>query len=164
LKRSILFALSIATFANAGMSRPKELSLEQVVEQASLVVVAVRDTPSVAPKLADLGAGRQKYPYNAIRFRILETLRGSATPTAPDKIDVVASDLGTLLFLERNSLSKSFFSEYFSAGKNLLESRDTLILFLEGANDRGEHPLVANDACLPHSRKKTIQGMLSGKP
>lgn len=160
----LLCALLITSLAQAGMSRPKELSLDQVVEQSSLIVVAVPDTPSFAPRFADLGANREKYPYNVLRFRVLETLKGSPEPTGLKKIDVVDSDLGTLIHMTKFGLSKSFFSKYFAGGKGLLESREPLILFLRRENERGENPFVATDACLPSARKHSIQELISRHP
>lgn len=160
----ILCALLITSLAQAGMSRPKELTLDQVVEQSSLIVLVVQDTPSFAPRAVDFGANGKKYPYNVLRFRVLETLKGSPEPADSKKIDVVDSDLGTLLNLTKSGMSKTFFSPYFAAGKGLLESRDTLILFLRRQNDRGENPFVALDACLPSTQKKSIQELISLHP
>lgn len=164
MKLSVVLALLFASLSCAGESIPKEVTLEQLVRQASLVVVAVRDTPYRTNRVVELDHRKPAYPYATLGFRALEILYGRLASPGSMKLRTVGADLGTLLNLERSGLSKSFYSPYFPEGKGLLESRDTLILFLREANDRGEHPFVADDACLPSSRKARIKELFTKLP
>lgn len=165
VKRILFFCtLLITSLAHAGMAMAKELSLEQLVGQSSLIVVAAQDSPSFAPRFADLGANREGYPYNVLRFRVLETLKGGSEPTDSTKIDVVDSYLELFIHMTKFDQSRSFYLDQFAAGRGLLGTRKPLILFLQQKNERGENPFVAVDACLPYARKKSVKKLISRQP
>lgn len=158
----LVLALSNCLFA--GMSMPVESGLADLVSTSSNIVVAVRDKPASSTATIHLG-GKSKEPwkYGYRRFRVLAKLR-SGMPDSVKQIKVIDADLGTLEQIEEEGLSKSFYSESFAAGRGLLDKRDTLILFLGSANERGEYPLAAQDACLPPTRAGEIRKLLNSSP
>ncbi|MBK8800536.1 MAG: hypothetical protein IPN71_00480 [Fibrobacteres bacterium] len=156
--------LGLSGFAIAGMSIPVESGLADLLSTSSNIVVAVKDKPAESIAAIRLG-GKSKEPwkYGFRRFRVLAKIRSGMSDSVK-QIKVIDADLGTLEQIESEGLSKSFYSESFAPGRGLLDTRDTLILFLGNSNQRGEYPLMAEDACLPPARAGDIRTLLNSSP
>lgn len=155
-----LILAAACSFARAGESIPEAMTIPQMVGQSAVIVVALKAKVFTRNKsVPPANKNGRKHDYIAMRYQVLETIKGTPKLGPGGVVEVTGADESTIEYLQTEGLSKSFYSDEYREGYTIAESHDTLILLLHAANERGEHPLVANMSVLAPSSKAEVSAL-----